>query len=469
MDRFNPATTNLLGAVEARALIETGLLSSCELVEACFARIDELEPMIGAWAHLDREAALQQARDADEFRKSGLPIGALHGLPVGIKDIIDTADYPTERGTILHQGRQPEADATLVSLLKEAGAIILGKTVSTELAVYAPGKTRNPHNPDHTPGGSSSGSAAAVSAAMVSLSVGTQTNGSIIRPAAFCGVYGYKPSFGRISRHGVLQQSPPLDTVGVFARDLADLALIADVLMRFDDRDEAMTPIAPPRIESVMNQEVPLEPHFAFIRTPVWEQVDQATKDGLRELIDIANETANEAQQKPIDIVDMPASFADLHEDHRKVMEGDLARSFADEYQRGKAQLSDVLREMIERGQQVSDTDYQESLSRMQNYNAFLDEVFEDYDAILTPATPGAAPAGIDSTGSPVMNTIWTFCGTPAINLPILQSPDGLPMGVQVVGARNDDARLFRSTRWLLDILQDNPGQDNPGQDTPGD
>jgi Asp-tRNA(Asn)/Glu-tRNA(Gln) amidotransferase A subunit family amidase len=454
MDRFNPASTNLLSALDARALIEKGLLTSCELVEACLARIDELEPTIGAWAHLDREVALQQARDADEFRKSGLPIGALHGLPVGIKDIIDTADYPTERGTVLHQGRQPEADATLVSLLKEAGAIILGKTVSTELAVYAPGKTRNPHNPDHTPGGSSSGSAAAVSAAMVPLSVGTQTNGSVIRPAAYCGVYGYKPSFGRISRHGVLEQSPPLDTIGVFARDLADLALIADVLMRFDAQDEAMTPIAPPCVASIMAQEVPVDPHFAFMRTPVWEQIDQVSKDGLRELI----EFTNEVQPKTIDIVDMPASFADLHEDHRKVMEGDLARSFADEYQRGKAQLSEVLREMIERGQQVSDAEYQESVARMQDYNAFLGEVFEDYDAILTPATPGVAPAGIDATGSPVMNTIWTFCGTPAINLPILQSADGLPMGVQIVGEKNDDARLFRSTRWLLDRLQDTAG-----------
>jgi Asp-tRNA(Asn)/Glu-tRNA(Gln) amidotransferase A subunit family amidase len=459
MDRFNPASSNLLSATDARALIEKGLLTSCELVEACFARIDELEPTIGAWAHLDRDVALRQARDADEFRKSGLPIGALHGLPIGIKDIIDTADYPTECGTVLHQGRQPENDATLVSLLKEAGAIILGKTVSTELAVYAPGKTRNPHNSDHTPGGSSSGSAAAVSAAMVSLSVGTQTNGSVIRPAAYCGVFGYKPSFGRISRYGVLEQSPPLDTVGVFARDLADLALIADVLMRFDNRDQAMTPIAPPCLASIMAQEVPVDPHFAFMRTPVWEQIDEATKDGLREMI----EFTNEVQPKTVDIVDMPDSFAELHEDHRKVMESDLARSFADEYQWGKAQLSDVLREMIERGQQVSDAEYQKSVARMQEYNAFLDEVFEDYDAILTPATPGPAPAGIEATGSPVMNTIWTFCGTPAINLPILQSADGLPMGVQIVGEKNDDARLFRSTRWLLDRLEDTPGKNTPG------
>jgi Asp-tRNA(Asn)/Glu-tRNA(Gln) amidotransferase A subunit family amidase len=449
MDKFDPASSCLLGARAARELIEQGALSSRELVESCLRRIDELEPTIGAWAHLDRERALQQASAADEFRRTGLPTGALHGLPVGIKDIIDTADYPTERGTVLHQGRQPQRDATLVSLLKEAGAIILGKTVSTEMAVYAPGKTRNPHNPEHTPGGSSSGSAAAVSAAMVPLSVGTQTNGSVIRPASYCGVYGFKPSFARISRHGVLQQSPPLDTVGVFARDLDDLALIADVLMRFDAQDPAMKPIAPPCIARIMAEEVPVNPHFAFVRTPVWDQVEPLTKDALRELLD----ATNAAQPGTVDIVDLPDLFGGLHEDHRRVMEGDLARSFADEYQRGKAQLSEVLREMIERGQQVSEDDYRASVARIDDYADFLGQLFEDYDAILTPATPGPAPAGVDATGSPVMNTIWTFCGTPALNLPILQSEDGLPIGVQMVGGKNDDARLFRSARWLLDTL----------------
>jgi Asp-tRNA(Asn)/Glu-tRNA(Gln) amidotransferase A subunit family amidase len=459
IERFDPASSWQLGASAARAAIDQGLLTSEELVTACLARIDELEPTIGAWAHLDRELALQQARAADEFRKTGLPTGALHGLPVGIKDIIDTADYPTERGTVLHQGRQPEHDATLVSLLKEAGAIILGKTVSTEMAVYAPGKTRNPHNPDHTPGGSSSGSAAAVASAMLALSVGTQTNGSIIRPASYCGVYGFKPSFGRISRHGVLQQSPPLDTIGVFARDLDDLALIADVLMRFDAQDAAMKPIAPPCIARIMAEEAPVNPHFAFVRTPVWDQVELVTKDALRELLDATNAT----QPGTVDLLDLPDLFADLHEDHRKVMEGDLARSFDDEYRRGKAQLSAVLRDMIERGQQVSDNEYRAALARIEEYVAFLDQVFEDYDAIITPATPGPAPAGIDATGSPVMNTIWTFCGTPALNLPLLQNEQGMPLGVQMVGARNDDARLFRSARWLLEKLQADAA------DTPGD
>lgn len=451
MDKFDPATANLLGARDARAAIEQGLLSSQELVAACFARIDELEQSIGAWAHLDREVAMAQARAADEFRSRGLETGPLHGLPVGIKDIIDTSDYPTERGTLLHQGRRPTQDATLVSLLKEAGAIILGKTVSTEMAVFSPGKTRNPHNPAHTPGGSSSGSAAAVSAAMLALTVGTQTNGSVIRPASYCGVYGFKPSFGRVSRHAVLKQSPPLDTVGVFARSLEDLALIADVLMRYDAQDSAMLPVAPPCIGKVLAQEVPAAQHFAFVRSPVWEQVEQVTKDGLRELI----EAVNASREKTVDIVDLPAPFAELHEDHRRVMEADLARNFATEYDTGKTELSAVLREMIERGQQISASDYDAALAKMQTYELLLGEIFDEYDAILTPATPGPAPAGLDATGSPVMNTIWTFCGTPAINVPLLQSPEQLPIGVQVVGAKGDDARLFRSARWLLNIPND--------------
>lgn len=442
---------NLLSALEAREAIEEGILTSVELVEACFERIDEVEESIGAWAHLDRETALEQARQADNFRRRGLPLGALHGLPVGIKDIIDTSDYPTERGSVIYQGRTPTTDATLVSLLREAGAIILGKTVTTELAVYTPGKTRNPHNTDHTPGGSSSGSAAAVAAGMVALSVGTQTNGSVIRPASYCGVYGFKPSFARISRSGIMTQSKPLDTVGVFARSLEDLALISDVLMRFDSQDSDMKPVAPPCIARVMAEDVPVNPHFAFVRTPMWGQVEQSTKDGFRELID----SVNEENSVIIDVVDLPAQFGDIYKDHRNIMEADLAASFAKEYRDSKSQLSAELCEMIERGQKVLATEYNTSLSKIKDYSEYLNDFFDEYDAILTPSTPGAAPAGIDNTGSPIMNTIWTSCGNPVINLPLLQNLDGLPVGVQIVAGKGDDARLFRTSRWLLEFLND--------------
>ncbi len=447
----NPDNAFQLGAADARAAIDEGLLTSQELVAACLARIEQVDGEIGAWAHLDPDLALERARAADAFRRSGLRVGPLHGIPVGIKDIIDTRDYPTERGTPLHRGRQPARDATLVSLLREAGAIILGKTVTAELAVLSPGKTRNPHNPAHSPGGSSSGSAAAVSAAMVPLAVGTQTNGSIVRPASYCGVYGFKPSYGRISRHGVLRQSPPLDQIGVFGRSLEDTALIADVLMRFDAQDEAMAPVAPPCIAEVMAEAVPADPHIAFIRTPRWDQVEPVSKDAFRELID----SANQGGQGIVEIFDLPPPFDELYQDHQIIMEADLARHFDAEYRAGKDQLSDVLREMIERGQRVAEAEYEAAVGRIGEYRDHLDEVFDAYDAIMTPATTGPAPAGLESTGSPIMCTIWTLCGVPALSVPLLQSPDGLPIGVQLVGARDDDARLFRTCRWLLDHLND--------------
>lgn len=440
---------NFLTATEARQSLEDGLISSQDLVEACLSRIEELEPTIGAWAHLDKELALERAREADDFRMRGLPLGRLHGIPIGIKDIIDTSDYPTENGTVLHQGRTPSTDATIVSLLREAGAIILGKTVTTELAVYSPGKTANPHNTEHTPGGSSSGSAAAVAAAMIPLAVGTQTNGSLIRPASYCGIYAFKPSFGRISRKGILKQSTPLDTVGVFARTLGDLALIADTVMRFDNQDSVMTPMPPPCLSNFMAEPVAFPPNFAFVRTPKWDLVEQSTKDGFRELI----ESMNEGDNNTIDVLDLPAFFDDIYEDHRNIMEADLALNFAREYQDGKSQLSDVLREMIERGQKVLAKDYNTSLNKIKEYNECLDEIFDQYDAILTPSTSGAAPVGLEATGSPIFNTIWTFCGTPAINLPLLQNAESLPVGVQIVAGKGNDARLFRTTRWLLDFL----------------
>ncbi len=441
---------NLLSASDAREAIEDGLLTSEDLVEACFDRIEELEQSIGAWAHLDKQLAIDHARQADKIRSRGLPTGLLHGIPVGIKDIIDTSDYPTENGTVLHQGRRPTQDATLVSLLREAGAIILGKTVTTELAVYSPGKTRNPNNTEHTPGGSSSGSAAAVAAAMVPLSVGTQTNGSLIRPASYCGVFGFKPSFARISRYGVLKQSGHLDTVGVFARDLPDLALISDVLMRYDSHDAQMTPTAPPCISQVMTEAVPANPRFAFLRTSKWDAVEQSSKDGFREFI----ETTNEQVKDSISIIDLPAHFDDIYQHHQNIMEADLAQSFANEYKNGRSKLSSELIKMIEHGEKVSATEYDSSVSKKIEYSGILSEIFEEFDAILTPSTSGPAPSGM-ATGSPEFNTIWTYCGNPAINLPILQSPEELPVGVQIVAENGDDARLFRSSRWLLNLLSD--------------
>src|SRR5882724_9357597 len=233
-----------LSATEAASKIRDGLLTSEELVSACLERIRATEPLVQAWAFLDERHALEQARAADERKRSGEPIGALHGVPVGLKDIIDTADMPTENGTVLHKGRTPPGDAAVVKMLRAAGAVILGKTVTTECAYFAPGKTRNPHNPEHTPGGSSSGSAASVGARMVPLALGSQTAGSVIRPAAFCGVHAFKPTHGLIPRTGVLQLSRTLDHIGIFARSIEDLALLAEELVGYDDGDPDTRPRA---------------------------------------------------------------------------------------------------------------------------------------------------------------------------------------------------------------------------------
>ncbi|MDF2780763.1 MAG: amidase, partial [Geminicoccaceae bacterium] len=345
------------GVVAVMQEIRDGKISAEELTRACLARIEARETAVQAWAFLDPEHALRQARAADDWRKRGRPLGPLHGLPVGVKDIVDTADMPTENGTVLHAGRRPRRDATLVSLLRAAGAIILGKTVTTELAVYAPNKTRNPHNPEHTPGGSSSGSAAAVADGMVPLAIGTQTNGSVIRPASFCGVYGFKPSHGLIPRTGVLAQSRPLDTVGVMAADLEGVALLAEPLMAFDAKDLASQPRARPQLLEVLREAPPVPPRLAFVRSPVWDQAAADTRAGFAELVEVLGERAEE--------VTLPTAFDAAIDLHGTIMNADLAKSFAREYETGRDQLSSRLREMIERGKEIRAVDYNHAIERI--------------------------------------------------------------------------------------------------------
>lgn len=434
-----------LSAAEAAEAIGSGRLTSEELVGACLDRIAAVEEQVRAWAFLDPSNALEQAREADRARREGKSLGPLHGIPVGVKDILDTKDMPTEYGTVLHAGRRPGEDAAAVSLLREAGAVILGKTVTTELAVFCPGKTRNPHDLGRTPGGSSSGSAAAVAAFMTPLAVGTQTNGSVIRPASFCGVYGYKPSYGLISRHGVLRQSPPLDQLGVFARTVEDAARVAERMMAFDGRDPAMRLQSPPALLEALEEASPDPLRLAFVKTPVWDRADADTREAFAALVARLEGIAVE--------IELPDLFCDAVEIHRTIMEADLARSFEGEYARGKDSLSPILREMIERGQRVRAGEYDDALGRVPELNLALEEVFERYDAILTPAVAGEAPIGLASTGSPIFCTIWTLCGLPAITLPVLKGAHGMPLGVQLVGGRGRDARLLRAASRLVDLL----------------
>ena len=436
-----------LNAVAAIADLKRGAIRSFDLVEACLARISKRDDEVQAWAHLDPEFARTQARACDNFREAGHDTGPLHGLPVGIKDIFDTRELPTENGTALDAGRQPTEDCSVVSQLKAAGAVIMGKTVTTELAVYHPGKTRNPHNPKHTPGGSSSGSAAAVASYMVPLAVGTQTNGSVIRPASFCGVVGFKPSHGLIPRTGILAQSHWLDTVGVFARSVEDAAMIAEVLVAYDPGDKDTRARVRPPLAKTAVEEPPMPPMLTFAKTAVWDQADKETQDAFGELKELLGEGCDD--------LDLPEPFEHAVELHRKIMNADLAKSFAGYYEHGKDKLTDVLKRMIENGQEVTAVDYNKAVDGREFLNDGLDGVFDRYDAIITPATVGEAPAGLDSTGSPIFNSLWTYCGTPAITLPLMEGPNGLPLGVQLVSRRGDDARLLRTARWLMRRVAD--------------
>lgn len=436
------ANLHSISATEAASLIGGGVISSEQLVKACLTRIQEVDPQIQAWAFLDPGYALAQARALDQLRLQGKSIGALHGVPIGIKDIFDTADMPTENGSVIYAGRTPSRDATVVSMLRAAGAVIMGKTVTTEFAYFSPGKTRNPHNPEHTPGGSSSGSAAAVSASMVPLALGSQTNGSTIRPAAYCGVIGFKPTHGLISRHRVFALSRTLDHVGLFARSIEDIALLAEQLTGYDENDQDTQPRARIPFIQVAAEEPPVAPMFAFIKTPMWDRADDETKAGFAEVIEHLGTQVEEVELFP--------SALEAWQWHQTIMAAEMSFNLDREWKKERERLSEQLRTLIQRGKEVRAIDYQCALAQINPIHESFLELFEQrYDAILTPSAPSAAPTGLSSTGDPSFCTLWTLCGMPAISLPLLQSAGGLPIGVQLVGPRHGDARLLRTARWL--------------------
>jgi Asp-tRNA(Asn)/Glu-tRNA(Gln) amidotransferase A subunit family amidase len=432
-----------MDANEAAQRIRDGVLTSEELVRECLERIRALEPKVQAWQFLDEEHALAQARACDERKRNGEPIGPLHGVPVGVKDIIDTADMPTENGTVLHKGRTPRDDAAVVRMLRAAGAVILGKTVTTECAYFNPGKTRNPHNAEHTPGGSSSGSAAAVGSGMVPLALGSQTAGSVIRPAAFCGAYGFKPTRGLIPRTGVLALSRTLDHVGLFARSTEDLALLLEQLQGYDEFDPDTRPRARIPFRSLAAEEPPLEPMFAFVKTPHWERLDADAKEAYAEL--------REALGKQVEEVPAFVSGTEPWDWHRTIMECEMAANLEPLWREGAEKLSEKLRALLERGKEARALDYQRALRRIAPTVEGFDELFmQRYDAILTPPALGTAPKGLGATGDPALCSVWTLLGMPAITLPLMQGENGLPLGVQLVGRKGYDARLLRTARWLV-------------------
>ncbi|TCD16486.1 amidase [Oricola cellulosilytica] len=434
-----------LTALEMRDRIASGALTAVELAHACIERVKERDDHVGAWAWFDADFVVAQAGSMDSYRKTGKPLGALHGVPVGLKDIIDTARIPTENGCPIDEGRIPENDAAVVEKLKSAGAIIFGKTVTTELAFMHPSATRNPAGPEHTPGGSSAGSAAAVAAGMVPLAVATQTGGSIIRPAAFCGVVGFKPSFGAVSRRGVLNQSPSLDTVGVFARNIGDTAFLGDTLFGSDPSDPATRPSPPPKLLDHAKSDPPVRPTFAFVRTPFWEAADDDTQAAFDELTALLGNQCFE--------IELPPIFADSQRIRETINLAEMAKSYARYLKLGRDSLSPTILGAIESGRGICAPDYIAALDWPKVFNAGLNEIFERCDAIITPSAPGAAPLGLETTGDPVFNGLWTLCGTPTVTIPVFEAENGMPMGVQIVGPKGQDGRLLRTARWLFERI----------------
>ena len=417
---------NQLSAIGVAAMIAKKKISSEELVAACLARIEAREDAVQAWEYLDPEAALAEARARD----GGQPRGPLHGVPIGVKDIIDTADMPTAMGSPIYAGHRPAGDAACVALARAAGCVVLGKTVSTEFAGLHPGKTRNPHNPEHTPGGSSSGSAAAVADGMVPLAYGTQTGGSISRPAAFCGVVGFKPSHGTIPRAGLKLISDALDTIGVLGRSLDDVALLT-AISSGRSADAFKYPLDPPL-------------RLGRLRNAPWSQAEA----GVESKMDEAAATLR-AVGASVDDVTLAAPFDELRAAHWDVMHFELARWLSWEREQRAELLSPEMREMTTTGMTVETGRYQAALDLAAQGRALLVEAFGRYDALLTPSAPGEAPAGLEATGDPVFNGVWTFLHVPTASLPVFSGPAGLPMGLQVAGPLRGDGRLLSVARWI--------------------
>jgi Asp-tRNA(Asn)/Glu-tRNA(Gln) amidotransferase A subunit family amidase len=418
---------NQLTASQIVAAIAARKTTAEAVARACLDHIAAREPQVEAWQFLDPDLVIKQARALDASGK----LGPLQGVPVGIKDIIDTADMPTEYGTPIHKGHRPRIDAAVVALTRRAGGLIMGKTVTTEFANRHPGKTRHPQDPARTPGGSSSGSAAAVGDNMVALALGTQTTGSTIRPAAFCGCVGYRPTWGDIRCHGVMEAAGSVDTVGLIARSVEDVVLYRDVLLGDTPQPLPAQMMAPPRI--------------GFCRTPFWNQCEPATQAAL----EACGATLARAGATVSEVV-LPKEFERIEDAHRWVSSFEFARNRSWEIDHHYEMISETLRNnRLKDGLACSFEKYRESRSYLARARRTMHDVFKDVDVLLVPAVSGEAPVGLNATGNAAHCLIWTSAHVPCMTLPLFTGPNGLPVGAQLIAARNNDRLLFDVARWV--------------------
>lgn len=421
------AETLTAGTAEIARRIRDGEWTAESVARACLERIASREPDIGAWAHVDPDAVLERARALDR----ALPRGVLHGVPIGVKDVIDTSDQPTGHGSPIYAGHRPARDAACVVRLRDAGALILGKTVTAEFAFAHPGGTRHPLATAHTPGGSSSGSAAAVADGMVPAALGTQTGGSTIRPSAFCGIVGYKPAFGSIPTEGLKPLAPSLDTIGVLARRLEDIPLLTGVL--------TARPVRPVRDGP---------PRLALCRTPYWDRAGAPARSVLLETMEAAREAGAKTRE-----IELPAEFARLDDAHRVVMSAEVARSMDAEWRADAARLSEAMRAFIERGRRETAEDVRTGWALASDCRRRLRALCEDGEVLVTLSAPGEAPRGLASTGDAVFCRLWTLLAPPCLHLPVSRGPSGLPLGVQLVAPEGDEGALFGAAEWMAEHL----------------
>ena len=435
-----------LAAAEAARLMRRRELSPVELVKSLLGRIDALEPRLKAWVYLDREAVLSEARRKETELGSGADLGPLHGVPIGLKDIYYTAGIPTTACSKVYADFVPDYDATTVTLLKRAGAIMLGKTVTTEFACMDPSPTVNPWNPAHTPGGSSSGSAVAVATQMCPASMGSQTVGSVLRPASYNGVVGFKPTFGRVSRYGVIPVSWSLDTVGWLVRTVEDAALLLQVMAGPDPQD----PVASfqPQSNYLAGLEKPAPPRIGLLRQFFYDQADAETRqhvDGVVERLSGAGATVEE--------ISLPDSIDTALADQQLIMAVEGAAFHEPTFQRQAEDYQPKLREMISRGLSTDAVSYSRALERRRQFISNMEVLAEEVDLLLTPSTPTPPLADLTNTGTPMFQGPWTSCGLPAISIPSGLAASGLPLGIQLVAAPFAEARLLAASRWCEGAL----------------
>jgi Asp-tRNA(Asn)/Glu-tRNA(Gln) amidotransferase A subunit family amidase len=419
-----------LGAAQAAALLLRRELKAEDLVRACLERVAARNDDLHAFTHVDAVAALAQARALD----AGPVRGPLHGLPLGVKDLFDTTDLPTAYGSAVYAHHRPAADAASVTLCREAGAVVLGKTVTTEFAYFTPGPTVNPHNALHTPGGSSSGSAAAVADHMVPLALGTQTAGSIIRPAAYCGVVGYKPSLGRVVHAGVKSLSPTLDVIGGFGRNVEDAALLGAVLTG-DLR--------------LMENRVHGTLRIGLFPSPSWDQADADTQKAWEQATHALAKNSDHCQDQAL-----VQDFGELIQLQKDVMGYEMARSLSFERLRHREALSPALQALLDTGMAINGAQHATNLQRTADWRLRVDALFERHDVLLTPSTTGAAPEGLAATGDPLFCRSWSLLGLPAVHLPLMRNAKGLPVGLQLVGRMGEDHKLLAAARHIHDKLR---------------